>query len=156
LEIDTSPEGRLVIKAFLKGLRKGETSIFPISIFKVKEGINDNPSDPNYDLFQITTRVSENRLFPNFLFFDAPVNVQYYKFGDYRTEVATVECRTRAIGSIFPESDWIITSRGNLSFTTINLPRIGIKHGICLDKRLVLVWKGFYKDLDSTIDLVVE
>ncbi len=83
---DTSPEGRMVIKNYLlsadRGLGKGETPIFPVSIFKVKEGINYNPGDPNYDLFKLSCKVSAKRLFPNFAFIDAPFNLQYYKEGD--------------------------------------------------------------------------
>ena len=155
---DTTPSGRLVSKSLLeatmKGLGKGETPIFPISIFKVKEGINYNPEDPNYDLFKRSMEVSAKRLFPNFTFIDAPFNLQYYKPGDYRTEIATMGCRTRVFSSVFPESDGIITGRGNTSWTTINLPRLGIKHGICLNERKEADWSGFYKDLDRVMDLV--
>ena len=76
----------MVIKNYLlsadRGLGKGETPIFPVSIFKVKEGINYNPGDPNYDLFKLSCKVSAKRLFPNFAFIDAPFNLQYYKEGD--------------------------------------------------------------------------
>ena len=155
---DTTPSGRLVSKylleATMNGLGHGETPIFPISIFKVKEGINYNPEDPNYDLFKRSMEVSAKRLFPNFTFIDAPFNLQYYKKGDYRTEIATMGCRTRVFGSCFPESDGIVTGRGNCSFTTINLVRIGIKHGICLGERKEADWSGFYKELDKKMDLV--
>ncbi len=155
---DTSPAGRLVSRMLLeatdKGLGKGETPIFPISIFKVKEGINYNPEDPNYDLFKRSMEVSAKRLFPNFCFIDAPYNLKYYKPGDYRTEIATMGCRTRVFASVFPESDGIVTGRGNLSFTTINLVRIGIKHGICLGERQEADWTGFYDDLDKMLELV--
>ena len=155
---DTTASGRLVSKylleATMNGLGKGETPIFPISIFKVKEGINYNPKDPNYDLFKRSMEVSAKRLFPNFCFIDAPYNLQYYKKGDYRTEIATMGCRTRVFGSCFPESDGIVTGRGNLSFTTINLVRLGIKHGICLKERKEADWSGFYKNLDEMMDLV--
>ena len=155
---DTSPSGRLVSKylleATMEGLGHGETPIFPISIFKVKEGVNYNPEDPNYDLFKRSMEVSAKRLFPNFTFIDAPFNLQYYKPGDYRTEIATMGCRTRVFGSCFPESDGIVTGRGNCSFTTINLVRLGIKHGICLGERKEADWSGFYKDLDKMMDLV--
>ncbi|MBQ6354900.1 anaerobic ribonucleoside triphosphate reductase [Candidatus Saccharibacteria bacterium] len=154
---DTSPSGRLVSKnlleATMNGLGKGETPIFPISIFKVKEGINYNPEDPNYDLFKRSMEVSAKRLFPNFTFIDAPFNLQYYKPGDYRTEIATMGCRTRVFGSCFPESDGIVTGRGNCSFTTLNLVRLGIKHGIALKERKEADWSGFYKDLDRVMDL---
>ena len=155
---DTTPSGRLVSKylleATMNGLGKGETPIFPISIFKVKEGVNYNPEDPNYDLFKRSMEVSAKRLFPNFCFIDAPFNLQYYKKGDYRTEIATMGCRTRTFGSVFPESDGIVTGRGNCSFTTINLVRIGIKHGIALKERKEADWSGFYKELDEKMELV--
>ena len=155
---DTTPAGRLVSKylleATMNGLGKGETPIFPISIFKVKEGVNYDPEDPNYDLFKRSMEVSAKRLFPNFTFIDAPFNLQYYKPGDYHTEIATMGCRTRVFGSIFPESDGIVTGRGNCSFTTINLVRLGIKHGIALGERKEADWSGFYKDLDSLMDIV--
>lgn len=155
---DTTPAGRLVSKYLLEatenGLGKGETPIFPISIFKVKEGVNYNPEDPNYDLFKKSMEVSSKRLFPNFCFIDAPYNLKYYKKGDYRTEIATMGCRTRVFASIFPESDGIVTGRGNLSFTTVNLVRLGIKHGIITGERKEADWDGFYKELDEKMDLV--
>lgn len=149
--MDTSAEGRLVIKSILlateSGLGNGETPIFPIQIFKVKEGINYNPDDPNYDLFQLACRVSSKRLFPNFSFIDAPFNLQYYKPGRPETEIAYMGCRTRVIGNIHDKSKEIIHGRGNLSFTTVNLPRIAIQSGRNLDL--------FYKNLDQIISLVV-
>ncbi|MDR1197012.1 MAG: anaerobic ribonucleoside triphosphate reductase [Candidatus Nomurabacteria bacterium] len=157
---DVTPEGHLVSAAFLDateaGLGKGETPIFPISIFKVKEGINYNPGDPNYDLFKRSMEVSSLRLFPNFVFLDAPFNLQYYRADDYRTEVATMGCRTRVMSSVFPESDGIATRRGNNSFTTINLPRIGIKNGIALGDREAPDWDGFYRELDDKLQLAAE
>lgn len=157
---DTTPAGRLVSKHLLQatenGLGKGETPIFPISIFKVKSGVNYEPGDPNYDLFKKAMAVSAKRLFPNFCFIDAPYNLKYYKPGDYRTEIATMGCRTRVFASVFPESDGIITGRGNLSFTTVNLVRIGIKHGICLGERKEADWDGFYEELDKKMDIAKE
>ena len=92
---DTSSEGRMVIKNYLlaveAGLGHSETPIFPISIFKVKEGVNYNPEDPNYDLFKLSCKVSAKRLFPNFSFMDSPFNKQFYK-GVYNTEVAYMGC----------------------------------------------------------------
>ena len=157
---DTTPSGRLVSKCLLQatenGLGHGETPIFPISIFKVKEGVNYNPEDPNYDLFKRSMEVSAKRLFPNFVFIDAPFNLQGYKPGDYNTEIATMGCRTRVYSSVFPESDCVTTSRGNLSYTTINLVRLGIKHGIALGERKEADWSGFYKELDEKMDLVAD
>lgn len=93
---DITEEGRLVIKNFLlatkAGLGHGETAIFPVSVFKVKEGVNYNPSDPNYDLFRLACEVSAKRLFPNFVFIDAPFNIQYYKPGVVESEIATMGC----------------------------------------------------------------
>lgn len=93
---DTSEEGRLVIKNLLlaqeAGLGGGETAIFPITIFKVKEGVNFNPNDINYDLFKLACRVSAKRLFPNFAFIDAPYNLQYYNVTNPNTEIAYMGC----------------------------------------------------------------
>lgn len=153
---DTSPEGRLIIKNLLlsveKGLGNGETAIFPILIFKVKEGINLNPEDPNYDLFKLACRVSAKRLFPNFSFLDAPFNAKYYVEGRPETEATYMGCRTRVVGNVCGEE--IVSGRGNLSFTTINLPRLGIKHG-SLNGQVMDV-QGFYNELDEKIDLVIE
>ena len=148
---DTSPEGRMVTRNVLlaeeRGLGNGETPIFPIQIFKVKEGINYNENDPNYDLFKLAIRVSAKRMFPNFSFIDAPFNLQYYKDGDYNTEIAYMGCRTRVIGNAYDPSREIVTGRGNLSFTTINLPRLGIEARGNIQK--------FYHDLDEMMDLVI-
>ncbi|NLI61145.1 MAG: anaerobic ribonucleoside triphosphate reductase [Clostridiales bacterium] len=149
---DTSPEGRLVIKNLLlaaeAGLGNGETPIFPIHIFKIKEGVNYNTEDPNYDLFKLACRVSAKRLFPNFSFLDAPYNLRYYKPGHPETEIAYMGCRTRVVGNVHDPSQEIINGRGNLSFTTINLPRLGLEHKGDLD--------GFFEALDEKIALVVE
>ncbi len=101
---DTSPEGRLVMEQLLlateAGLGNGETPIFPIHIFKVKEGVNYNEGDPNYDLFKLACRVSAKRMFPNFSFLDAPFNLQYYKPGHPETEVGYMGCRTRVMSNV--------------------------------------------------------
>ncbi len=156
LGTDISPEGRMVIKNFLlatdAGLGRGETPIFPVSIFKVKEGINYNKKDPNYDLFQLACRVSAKRLFPNFSFIDAPFNIPFYKPGDYRTEVGYMGCRTRVMANVVDPTKAITPGRGNLSFTSINLVRLGIKHGIATTGKTDM--KGFYEELDSIMDLV--
>ena len=155
---DISPEGRMVSLNFLKatdaGLGRGETPIFPVSIFKVKEGINYNPEDPNYDVFRLSCEVSSKRLFPNFSFLDAPFNLAFYKPGDYRTEVGYMGCRTRVMSDITDLNNQTTGGRGNLSFTSINLPRIAIKHGICLKERTKADMDGFYKELEETMDLV--
>ncbi len=155
---DITPEGRMVIKNFLEateaGLGKGETPIFPVSIFKVKEGVNYNPEDPNYDLFKLACKVSAKRLFPNFSFLDAPFNLEYYKEGDYRTEVGYMGCRTRVMADVTDLNNQTTGGRGNLSFTSINLPRLGIKHGICLKEREKADMDAFYQDLGEMMDLV--
>ena len=155
---DTTPEGRMVTENFLKateeGLGKGETPIFPVSIFKVKEGVNFNKEDRNYDLFKLACRVSAKRLFPNFSFLDAPFNKAFYKAGDYRTEVGYMGCRTRVMSDVTDLDNQTTGGRGNLSFTSINLPRIAIKHGIALKEREKADMKGFYKELGEMMDLV--
>ena len=149
---DTSPEGRLVMESVMlateAGLGNGETPIFPIQIFKVKEGISYNPGDPNYDLFKLACKVSAKRLFPNFSFIDAPFNLQYYKEGDYDTEVAYMGCRTRVIGNVYDPERQGVSGRGNLSFTSINLPRIAIKSNGNLEI--------FFENLDRMIDLAMD
>ncbi|MDR1569097.1 MAG: anaerobic ribonucleoside triphosphate reductase [Oscillospiraceae bacterium] len=149
--MDTSPEGRMVMKNILlsteAGLGSGETPIFPIQIFRVKEGVNYQPGDPNYDLFQLACRCSAKRLFPNFSFLDAPFNAQYYKPGQPETEIAYMGCRTRVIGNVYDPEREISNGRGNLSFTSINLPRIGIKAKGEIPR--------FFEELDHKLDLVV-
>lgn len=149
---DTSAEGRMVIKNILlaneKGLGNGETPIFPIHIFKVKEGVNFNKTDPNYDLFRLACKVSAKRLFPNFSFIDAPFNLPYYKKGDYNTEIAYMGCRTRVMANVYDPSREIVTGRGNLSFTSINLPRLAIESQGNIDT--------FFNKLDYYLDLCIE
>ena len=149
---DTSPEGRLVMEQLLlateAGLGNGETPIFPIHIFKVKEGVNYNEGDPNYDLFKLACRVSAKRMFPNFSFLDAPFNLQYYKPGHPETEVGYMGCRTRVMSNVCDPTREITYGRGNLSFTSVNLPRIAIRSHGDLD------W--FFEDLDRKIDLVID
>ena len=148
---DTSPEGQMVIENILlaneAGLGNGETPIFPIHIFKVKEGINYNPGDPNYHLLKLACRVSAKRLFPNFSFLDAPFNLAYYKEGDYNTEVAYMGCRTRVMANVYDPTREVVCGRGNLSFTSINLPRLAIKANKDIDV--------FFKSLDEMMELCI-
>ncbi len=149
--MDTSPEGRMVIKNVLlateAGLGNGETPVFPIHIFRVKEGVNYNPEDPNYDLFKLACRVSAKRLFPNFSFMDAPFNAKYYVEGNPDTEIAYMGCRTRVMQNYFDPNRQTTGGRGNLSFTSINLPRIALRAHGNIDL--------FFEDLDRKIDLVI-
>ncbi len=150
--MDTSPEGRMVMKNVMlateAGLGHGETPIFPIQIFRVKDGINLNEGEPNYDLFKLACRCSAKRLFPNFSFVDAPFNAKYYKEGHPETEIAYMGCRTRVIGNVYDPEREICNGRGNLSFTSINLPRLAIKAKGDLDR--------FFEDLDRMLDLCVD
>lgn len=150
--MDTSTEARMVMKNMLlvteAGLGDGETAIFPIQIFRVKEGVNFNPGEPNYDLFKLACRVSAKRLFPNFSFQDAPFNLKYYKEGHPETEIAYMGCRTRVMANVHDPEKEITPGRGNLSFTSINLPRIAIMANKNID------W--FFNELDRKMDLVVE
>ena len=148
----TTAEQRLIMKNVLlatdAGLGGGETPIFPVQIFKVKDGINTKPGDPNYDLFRLACAVSAKRLFPNFSFLDAPYNMQYYKPGHPETEVALMGCRTRVFSNIYDKTKEIIPGRGNLSFTTVNLPRLGIEaHGSI---------SQFYDSLDKVVYMIFD
>lgn len=147
---DTSPAGRMAIASLLKatqeGLGSGETAIFPVQIFKVKEGINYNPEDPNYDLFREAMKTSAKRLFPNFSFLDAPFNAQYYREGDYNSEVSYMGCRTRVMGNVHDPEREVTSGRGNLSFSSVNLPRLAIEARGNKTK--------FFSDLDEKIDLI--
>ena len=150
--MDTSPEGRMVIRSILlateAGLGGGETPIFPIQIFRVKSGVSCDPGDPNHDLFRLACRCSAKRLFPNFSFLDAPFNAQYYKPGRPETEIAYMGCRTRVISNIHDPEREICARRGNLSFTSINLPRLALRAGGDVDT--------FFRSLDGMVQLCVE
>ncbi len=150
--MDTTPEGRMVMKNIMlateAGLGHGETPIFPIQIFRVKDGVNLNPGEPNYDLFKLACRCSAKRLFPNFSFIDAPFNLQYYDPKRPETEIAYMGCRTRVIGNVYDPTREICNGRGNLSFTSINLPRLAIKAKGDVSR--------FFEDLDVKINLVID
>ncbi|WP_229238779.1 anaerobic ribonucleoside triphosphate reductase [Campylobacter volucris] len=149
---DTSYEGQIAIEnlllATMKGLGNGETPIFPVQIFKVKEGVNYNEKDPNYKLFKLAIECASKRLFPNFSFLDASFNAKYYKQGDYNSEVAYMGCRTRVMANVYDESKEITCGRGNLSFTSINLVRLAIKANGNLE--------FFYSFLKEKLELVCE
>lgn len=149
--MDTSVEGRMAIRNVLlateAGLGGGETPIFPIQIFRVKEGINYQKGEPNYDLFQLACRVSAKRLFPNFSFVDSSFNKQYYK-GTPETEIAYMGCRTRVMSNVYDPTREVSPRRGNLSFTSINLPRLAIKSKGDIDE--------FFTKLDQLIDLCID
>ena len=150
--MDTSPEARMAMRNLLEstqaGLGNGETPIFPIQIFRVKEGVNYNPGDPNYDLFKLACKTSAKRLFPNFSFQDAPFNLQYYKSGHPETEIAYMGCRTRVMANSYDPTKAVSNGRGNLSFTSVNLPRLAIKANHNLDV--------FFDSLDQMVALVID
>lgn len=141
---DTSPAGRMVTRnvllAYEQGLGRGENPIFPNIVFRVQEGVSLNPGDPNYDLFQLAIRVAAKRLNPTFSFMDSSFNKPY---GD---QVAYMGCRTRTMANQCGPA--VTDGRGNLSFTTINLPRLAIKAERDLMK--------FYQSLSDLIDLTCE
>lgn len=145
---DTSAEGRMVIRSILlaeqAGLGNGETPIFPIHIFKARHGYSFDEGDPNCDMFELACRVSAKRLFPNFSFMDAPFNAQFLRGSDPNGEVAYMGCRTRVMAN--KNGDETTFGRGNLSFTSINLPRLGLKHKGDIE--------GFFAELDEKISLV--
>jgi ribonucleoside-triphosphate reductase len=147
---DTSPEGRMVIRNILlaedAGLGNGETPIFPIHIFKVRDGYSGREGDPNHDLFKLACRVSAKRLFPNFSFMDAPFNAPYLRGDDPNHEVAYMGCRTRVMANRHDPERETTFGRGNLSFTSINLPRIALNHRGDID--------GFFAELDAMCNLV--
>ncbi len=153
---DTSPEGRMVTKNFLKateaGLGNHETAIFPISIFKIKEGVNYSKTDPNYDLLELACKVSVKRMLPRFSFLDASFNKKFFKENNYDTEVAYMGNSIRVIENIVDSNKVVTSGRGNLSYTTINLPRIGIKHGNIANKKLGI--NEFFEELEEKLDLV--
>lgn len=148
----TSEEGRMIVKNVLlatdKGLGRSETPIFPVQIFKLKRSVNTQPDSKNYDLFKLAIKTSAKRLFPNFTFCDSPFNAQYYKEGHPETEIAVMGCRTRVIGNTYDKDHEQVTGRGNFSFNTLNLPRLGILAKGDLKK--------FFRDLDNLIDDAVQ
>lgn len=154
----TSPEGQLVIDSLLtatiRGLGHGETPIFPIQIFKCKQGVNQNPGEPNYSLFLKAAECSAKRLYPNFANLDAPLNLMYYDPTDPDTEFATMGCRTRVLADRFGRNH--LSGKGNLSFNTLNLVKLGLKHGIALGHRQEPDERGFYRELTHYMNIALE
>jgi anaerobic ribonucleoside-triphosphate reductase len=144
LGVETGQAGRAITRGLLlayeRGLGRGESPIFPNIIFKLKEGVNFNPGDPNYDLFRLAIRVAARRLNPTFSFMDSSFNAPY------GMEVAYMGCRTRVIGNRCGPK--ISDGRGNLSFTTINLPRLALKARGSVEE--------FYRELEIIMDLAVK
>lgn len=154
---DTSAEGRCVMRELLlsteRGVGNGSTAIFPIQIWKKKRGVNYLPEDPNYDLYQLACRVTAKRFFPNFLNLDATFN-QHEKWdvndpNRYQYEVATMGCRTRVFENRHGEKTSI--GRGNLSFSTINLPGLALSVRDIEDKNERL--DMFFERLNQSVDI---
>jgi len=150
--MDTTLEGRMIIRNILKahnaGLGRGETPIFPIHVFRVKEGVNYNSTDPNYDLFLFACETSAKRMYPTFAFVDAPFNLKFYDPNNTYSQVSYMGCRTRVLSNTYDPSQQVNGGRGNLSFTSINLPRLAIKANRNVDH--------FFNELDRHLDLVIE
>lgn len=150
----TTAECRMIIKNILKatedGLGRHETPIFPIQIFKTKEGVNTLPGDPNYDLYEYACKVTPKRFYPNYVNIDTPANIQYYREGKPETEMATMGCRTRVIGQLNTD-EGSVRNRGNIAFTTINLPRIALE-----TKNVDLFFKRYDEIIDDCIGELLE
>lgn len=151
---DTSPEGRLVSKALLQASINGigkfnRTSIFPISIFKYKKGVNDKPGTPNYDLKQLALKSLSKRIYPNF----CNVDVSYQdECNSPDEEFATMGCRT-LLGYDINGMGWKRGGRGNIAPVTMNLVDLGIRNGICMGERNTANIDNFWKDLDELLNL---
>ena len=147
---DTSMEGRMVtlnlFKCIEEGIGNNEKPISPITVFKVKKGSNYNKDDKNYDLLQKACELVKNKKNICFEFLDASFNSQKYKEGDYNTEVAYLESGSRIIDNVIDEDKEIVPGRGILSTTTINLPRIALKHKENMDE--------FFIELNQKMELV--
>ncbi|CAM2808275.1 anaerobic ribonucleoside triphosphate reductase [Paenibacillus taichungensis] len=149
----TSAEGRLVsrslLEATIRGLGNGETPVFPQHIFQCKHGINQSEGEPNYDLFRLAVTCSSRRMYPNFVNVDASFNLPYYQPEDPDTIIATMGCRTRTLADRFGRNRQ--SGKGNLSFNTINLVKLGIRYGICQGARAIADRAGFYTALESVM-----
>ncbi|MEO2207684.1 anaerobic ribonucleoside triphosphate reductase [Paenibacillus pabuli] len=150
----TSAEGRLVsrslLEATIRGLGSGETPVFPQHIFQCKQGINQAQGEPNYDLFRLAVTCSSRRMYPNFVNVDASFNLPYYRPEDPDTIIATMGCRTRTLADRFGRNRQ--SGKGNLSFNTVNLVKLGIRYGICQGARAVADRTGFYEALEMVMD----
>ena len=145
--IDTSPEGRMVseylLKAQMAGLGKHETPIFPILIYTLKKGVNFEKGDPNYDIFRLAMECSSKRLFPTYAFVDASFNLPYYERDPYYGIINTMGCRTRVMANVNGREGAF--GRGNISFTSINLPLLALRAKGNIDK--------FFKELDYALEI---
>lgn len=145
--LDTSPEGRMVasnlLKAQMSGLGRHETPIFPILIYTLKKGVNFGKEDPNYDIFRLAMECSSKRLFPTYCFVDASFNLPYYEKDPYYGAIQTMGCRTRIMANVNGREGAF--GRGNISFTSINLPMLALRAKGNIDK--------FFKELDYALEI---
>ena len=150
LGTDTSAEGRMVTRNFLlaieEGVGEGKEAISPITVFKVKRGVNFEQASPNHDLLEQACKLVEKNRKITFSNLDAQYNAQYYKEGDFDTEVAYLRNGSRVIDNVVDKDKEVTSGRGILSSTTINLPRIALKHRDNID--------DFFVELEEKIELV--
>lgn len=150
LGTDISMEGRMITENFLRCIEEGignnKEIVTPVTIFKIKNGVNYKPEDKNYDLYQKALRLVEKNKNIRFAFLDSTYNLQKYKVGDFNTEVAYLNNGSRIIDNIIDEDKEVVPSRGVLSTTTVNLPRIALKHKDNIDE--------FFEELDQKLELI--
>lgn len=152
---DTSTEGRLVSKYMLKASLEGigrlhRTSIFPISIFQYKQGVNANPSDPNYDLKKLAIKSMAKRIYPNWC--NGDWSEAHEVDGDPDTWFSTMGCRTM-LGYDINGLGYKRVGRGNNVPNTIILPKLGIEYGICRGERKEPDLDGFWSAFEDTLKL---
>lgn len=152
---DTSTEGRMVtrwmLEASLAGIGNHHlTSIFPISIFQYKPGVNANPGDPNYDLKQLALKSMSKRIYPNWA--NGNWSQAHEDDNDPDTYFATMGCRT-LIGYDRHGLGYTRQGRGNNVPNTIILPKLGIEFGVCLGKRTEPDLDGFWDAFEETLKL---
>lgn len=145
---DISPEGRLITKKILDAIDYDSTS--PVVIFKVKEGINFNTEDPNYDLYKKAIDISSRRLYPNFSFLDSTYNKKFYMTNNPDREVAYNTMNLRVMDNVIDDDRAIASKRGIISYTTINLPRIGIKNSNNKSDN----YESFFNELEEKMDII--
>ncbi|HIP76366.1 MAG TPA: anaerobic ribonucleoside-triphosphate reductase [Psychromonas hadalis] len=140
--LGTSWEARLIQESIFKirvaGLGKNsKTAIFPKLIFAIKDGVNHNPSDPNYDIKQLALECASKRMYPDILNFDKVVEVT----GSFKTPMG---CRS-FLGAYEEEGELLHDGRNNLGVVSLNLPRIALESAG--DET------AFYKRLDERLNI---
>ena len=158
LGTDISPEGRMVTKNFLKAIEAGigreEKPLYPYTIFKIKEKVNYEKKDPNYDLFRLACKVDSNKQLIMFSFLDSSFNKKGYDIDDKDSEIAYVGNSMRVYENVIDKTKSSSIGRGNLSTVTINLPRLGLKYGSIRNE--IIDMKSFYNDLAERMEKAKE